>query len=119
MSIVRHLAHAGSGWLGIVLFWMREVAGWVLVLLGLWVFAQCVALFFANPPHLIVGGSLTFMGVIIFRGGIHLLKVATAAQVCLRAQRQLDAPGLASESATRTIPSPFHFGAVRRPSGMK
>jgi hypothetical protein len=70
-------------------FWMRELAGWLLIVLGLYVFLICYSILVSPGPHLLEAGPLTFIGFIIFRGGIHLLKVATAARICLHAQRQI------------------------------
>jgi hypothetical protein len=68
-------------------FWVRETFGWLLVLLGLFVFYTCYALLTnATLSRLIECGPLMFIGIFIFRGGIHLLKVAVAARVCLHAQ---------------------------------
>jgi hypothetical protein len=69
-------------------FWIREVAGWILVGLGLWVFLGCLDLLDRGRP--IEAGSQTVIGFIVFRGGIHLLKVAVAARVCLRANEELE-----------------------------
>ena len=56
-------------------FWLREVAGWVLVL---------------SDRHMIFeAGSLVLIGIFLFRGGIHLLKVAVAARICTQTQEQL------------------------------
>jgi hypothetical protein len=70
-------------------FWLREVIGWILVLLGLAVFYLCYELLMIH--HLVEAGALTVIGFIIFRGGIHLLKVAVAAQVCKEAQDKVSA----------------------------
>ncbi len=67
-------------------FWIRELLGWLLIGLGLYVFFVCYAILVRPGPHLLEAGPLTFIGFVIFRGGIHLLKVATAARVCLHAQ---------------------------------
>jgi hypothetical protein len=46
--------------------------------------------FLVQPaPRIIEAGPLAFISFIIFRGGIHLLKVAMAARVCLHAQKVL------------------------------
>jgi len=74
-------------------FWLRELAGWLLVGLGLLVFYVCFAL--VMNGYVVSAGPLTFIGFIIFRGGIHLLKTAIAARICLQANaliRQRD-PG--------------------------
>jgi hypothetical protein len=77
-------------------FWTREVAGWLFIALGLFVFYKCYDLL-TDPTHRIFeGASLTLVGVVIFRGGIHLLKVGTAAEVCLKAQANLDSPATAA-----------------------
>jgi hypothetical protein len=67
-------------------FWIRELAGWLLIALGLYVFFTCYVILVNQGPHLLEAGPLTVIGFIVFRGGIHLLKVATAARICLHAQ---------------------------------
>jgi hypothetical protein len=62
-------------------YWTREVAGWLLIGVGLYVFYQSYRQFDAH--YIVEGGGLAMVGIFIFRGGIHLLKVAVAAQVCL------------------------------------
>jgi hypothetical protein len=68
-------------------FWWREVAGWLLVLLGLLVFYESFA--FLSGHSIVEAGELTVIGVIVFRGGIHLLKVAVAARIAGQAQDQV------------------------------
>jgi hypothetical protein len=67
--------------------WLREVFGWVLVGLGLAVFALCYFVFIANK-RVIEAGPIAFIGFIVFRGGLHLLKVAIAAKACRDAGRE-------------------------------
>src|SRR5260370_24365100 len=80
-------------------FWSRGIGGWGLVLLGLLVFYQ--SYLFLNRtavrhdangvervepwPGYIEAGQWSIIGIFLFRGGIHLLKVAVAARVCLQA----------------------------------
>ena len=65
------------------MFWMREVAGWLLVALGLAAFG--VAYFdWIRIGRIFPAGPIVLMGIFMFRGGIHLLKVAVAARVCQR-----------------------------------
>lgn len=60
-------------------YWIREIVGWILVLLGLAIFLYCLS--FLEQGKIIEGGILTSIGVVVFRGGIHLIKVATAARI--------------------------------------
>ena len=79
-------------------FWMREILGWLLIVLGLLVFYLClVSLFVPRPgnpgiPGILEAPILSVIGVVIFRGGIHLLKVAVAARVCMATQAETRKP---------------------------
>ena len=74
-------------------FWFRELAGWLLVGLGLYMFLF-VTLELLNAdihwPYYIQASGWTVIGFIVFRGGIHLLKVAVAARVCMQAQAEMN-----------------------------
>jgi hypothetical protein len=59
-------------------YWAREIAGWILILLGLWAFMQSYD--FLLDKKIFQAAPMTFIGFIVFRGGIHILKVAVAAQ---------------------------------------
>ena len=87
-------------------FWTRELAGWVLVGLGLFIFWKCYVLLMDH--YFLQSGSLTVIGLIVFRGGIHLLKVAVAARVCLegRDDRPAATPALPSRSRPQTPAEP-------------
>jgi hypothetical protein len=65
-------------------YWTREVAGWVLVVLGLLVFGWCIILLTVYHG-IFESGPMVVAGIFVFRGGIHLLKVAVAARVCAEA----------------------------------
>lgn len=65
-------------------FGLREIAGWALVVLGLGAFLLVWAL--AVERQIIQLGFVAFFGIIIFRGGIHLIKVNVAARIALQAQ---------------------------------
>jgi len=75
-------------------FWTREVAGWVLLALGLYVFYRSYTLLVEGSQftsrYQIEGATLTVVGIFLFRGGIHLLKIAVAARVCMEAQERLE-----------------------------
>jgi hypothetical protein len=80
-------------------FWIRELAGWVLVLLGLAAFG--VSFWMLKQHYWIEAGVPSLIGFFVFRGGIHLLKVAVAARICLQAQEKLR-PTRPADSTTRT-----------------
>ena len=73
-------------------FWWRELAGWLLIALGLYLFRICVNLVLGvgfDWPQFIQAGWMFLIGFVIFRGGIHLLKVAVAARACMHAQAEI------------------------------
>jgi len=77
-------------------FWMRELAGWALVFLGLYFFLMCLSMLLTYPvtiPQYLEAGPLTLVGIVVFRGGIHLLKVAVAARICLHAEKAVKERG--------------------------
>ena len=63
------------------MFWTREIAGWLLIILGLITFWLSYSVLLKNQ-RIMEAGPQVLMGIIIFRGGIHLLKVAVAARIC-------------------------------------
>ena len=79
-------------------FWIREILGWVLVGLGLFDFYMCVVLLFNHS--VIEVGPMFVIGIVVFRGGIHLLKVAVAARICMLAQAKMDGGPALSTKAT-------------------
>ena len=79
-------------------YWSREIAGWALILLGVLIFWNTYGLLLNK--RIFEAAPATFIGFIIFRGGIHVLKVAVAAQ----AVRSL--PEVAKQPARRPIRAP-------------
>ena len=66
------------------MYWVREILGWALVILGLWLFYVSYFVLLKNG-YIVQSGPTVLMGIVVFRGGIHLLKVAVAARVCRQA----------------------------------
>lgn len=68
-------------------FWLRELAGWFLVALGVAIFY--LTFLFCAAHYIFEAPVMLIMGIFVFRGGIHLLKVAIAARVAQQAQDRL------------------------------
>jgi hypothetical protein len=85
-------------------FWIREFVGWMLVLLGLAIFYVCIAIVLPPQELIFTAPTLALVGIVVFRGGIHLLKVATAARIALQAPAEPAKPAAGankpSQSAT-------------------
>ena len=56
----------------------REIVGWCLVLVSLTIFWRCFQ--FLNRAYVIEGFVAAIVGVMLFRGGLQLVKVAVAAR---------------------------------------
>ncbi len=65
-------------------YWVREIAGWVLVLVGIGLFL--VVYEYCERRWIFEAGIVAVVGIFVFRGGIHLLKVAIAARMCKQTQ---------------------------------
>ena len=63
------------------MFWVREITGWVLIALGLAAF-WIVYFVLLRSGRIFESGPMVLIGIFLFRGGIHLLKVAVAARIC-------------------------------------
>jgi hypothetical protein len=59
-------------------YWSREIAGWLLILAGLWQFWNTYVLL--TNRRIFEAAPSAFIAFVVFRGGVHLLKVAVAAQ---------------------------------------
>lgn len=66
-------------------YWLHEIAGWILLAVGLYLLYRCYT-WLLDPYHILEAGVLAVIGVIVFRGGLHLIKVAMAARVCSEAR---------------------------------
>ena len=70
-----------------MMFWVREIAGWLLVVAGLVMFVTVYD--FLQGRLMVEGFILMIPAVFVFRGGIQLLRVAVAARICMHAQESL------------------------------
>src|SRR4051794_38452686 len=88
-------------------YWSREVAGWLLIAVGLVMFWNTYALLLNR--RIFEAAPTAFIAFVIFRGGVHLLKVAVAAQAARALPESSAQPATrkASRMPTRTIaPTP-------------
>jgi hypothetical protein len=70
-----------------VRYWWREILGLLLVAMGLYLFYVIYVTFFVSGRYVeMVIGSI--WGIIFFRGGLHLIKVALAARICADVPQQ-------------------------------
>ena len=83
-------------------FWLREIFGWLLLVSGLVLIYECFLLI--QERRIWETGPLSVIAIVVFRGGIHLLKVAVAARICAQA-RQRTQPEQSS-SVQRVVRSP-------------
>jgi hypothetical protein len=67
-------------------FWIREIFGWLFMLAGLLGYVVCLGAFLLRD-RVIEAGILAGVSTMLFRGGLHLVKVATAARVVIQARR--------------------------------
>ena len=69
------------------MFWWREFCGWLLI--GLSMLGFVLVYDFCNRHYLTEAWPMTIIALVIFWGGIHLLKVAIAARICQQTQDRL------------------------------
>ena len=75
------------------MFWIREIFGWLLVLVGIYVFYIAMqVLLRENGPFILESPIIVAIGFIIFRGGLQLIKIGVAGRVCVDAQKAALAP---------------------------
>jgi hypothetical protein len=68
-------------------YWLRELAGWLLVGIGLLMFY--LTYLYCDSRYILRAWPMAVSAIFVFRGGVHLLKVAIAARVCVMAQERL------------------------------
>lgn len=105
-------------------YWLREIAGWVLLLGGVFVFYQAYAL--AINKRVFEAGPMVVIGFVVFRGGVHLLKVAVAAQAArklplavaeTRRRHRTPAKPVGPTATKAVLPGPQNPGRKRDPLG--
>ena len=65
------------------MFWVREIAGWLLVLIGLVLIRTALGYITdLDKPALVEAGILVLAGLGVLRAGILLIRIATAARIC-------------------------------------
>lgn len=67
-----------------MLFWVREIAGWMLVLLAL--FLLNVGINYITATKIVQAGVVMFSAMGVLRVGILLIRISTAARICLKEQ---------------------------------
>lgn len=65
-----------------ILLWVREILGWLIVGLGLFVLLVSLSLCQAGNKY-IEAMVAAGIGVFVFRGGVQIVKVATAARIVI------------------------------------
>lgn len=98
--------------------WLREIVGWLLLGTGVAVFGLCY-LFLANK-RILEAAPLTFIGFVVFRGGLHLIKVASAAKACrdaVKAERPKPGRGLLPARAGASRPGEPAPAVLPGPNG--
>lgn len=83
-------------------FLVREIAGWLLVLLGLGILLLTIALLLESEPRICEASATSIVGIVVFRGGIQLLKVAVAARIAMQAQREMEKQTENPKAAAKT-----------------
>lgn len=92
-------------------FWFRELMGWILMLIGLGVLYLAIVLMLnpsPGPEAIFEGPPILIVGAVIFRGGIHLLKVAVAARICMATQTAAQKP-LVVEKRIKKVETPWDW----------
>jgi hypothetical protein len=97
-----------------MLFWMRELLGWLLILVALFCFYVAIGIVMADGPLLIEASYHLFVGFVVFRGGLTILKLSMAGRICLDAQKEalaltmqpMHRPDRLSVDTKRELPAP-------------
>jgi len=70
------------------MFWVREIAGWGLVLFSLYLLrAGMLFVMDLETPRIVESAVIMFAGLGVLRAGIMLVRISTAARVCQLASK--------------------------------
>ncbi len=73
-----------------MLFWIREIAGWILVAAGLIVMRTGLNFALAaDSPKIVEASVVIFASLGLLRAGVLLVRISTAARIC-KLDRMLD-----------------------------
>jgi uncharacterized membrane protein YgdD (TMEM256/DUF423 family) len=68
------------------MIWIREIAGWLLLIASLFIFVLVRE--YLEQRWIFAAGIMAFVGVMVFWGSIHLLKVAIAARIASQVRQE-------------------------------
>lgn len=99
--------------MGTLVTWFRELAGWLLLGGGVGAFVLCYVQFLLNG--LVVQGVIFgFAGLILFRGGLALLKLAVASRAARDVKREMAAQAAAVKQVRPQLGSNQPAGRPRK-----
>jgi hypothetical protein len=78
-----------------MLYWIREVAGWCLVGVSLWILK--IAITYSTTRQVVEAAVVGIIGLGVLRAGILLIRMSTAARIALR-DRKVDKPATQQSS---------------------
>lgn len=70
-----------------MLFWIREIAGWMLVVVALAMIALGVRM--VSSTQIVEATAIMFAALGVLRMGVLLVRVSTAARICMNEHRPL------------------------------
>jgi hypothetical protein len=71
-----------------MIYWIRELLGWALMAVGLFVFYITLRALLQDGPYILESPVMAAIGFVVFRGGLQVLKVSLAGRVCAQAARE-------------------------------
>ena len=67
-------------------FIIRETAGWLLIVTALFLIQEALRTHIPDQQP-VEAGLVIMAAMFVFKGGVHLIRVATAARICMPARR--------------------------------